>query len=139
VILFGWILAIPEFAMWSSRGTAVSAFHFRNAAIVLPTSILYTHYKPMTILTDVPQRASFRQKYFGGAMVRNNDEKLLRALDVLWEAPRVVALDMDHKQAIADTLARAFDGPGSNDVGKLRVPGATSATAKSLTARVKAI
>jgi hypothetical protein len=81
-----------------------------------------------------------RQKYFGGAMVGNDVEKLLRALDALWAALRKVALDMDHEHAIASALEGAVAGKKRVVfVCLLRVPGEKSKTVERLIARVQPI
>jgi hypothetical protein len=80
-----------------------------------------------------------RQKYFGGAMVGNDVEKLLRALDDLWAALRKVALDMDHEHAIASALEGAIAGKKRVSFVCLRVPGEKSKAVEKLIARVQPI
>jgi hypothetical protein len=83
-----------------------------------------------------------RQKYFGGAMVGNDVEKLLRALDDLWAALRKVALDMDdtdHEHAIASALEGAVAGKKRVVFVCLRVPGEKSPAVEQLIASVKPI
>jgi hypothetical protein len=86
-----------------------------------------------------------RQKYFGGAMVGNDVEKLLRSLDTvegemgLWDFLRKEAMDMDHEEAIREKLSACVHGSCSVSFNScdLRVAGVNSAMVEKLISKIK--